>query len=380
MRHPRSVAAWALLACACEHDDAPRFKLDGLTVIQEFDEPICAGTFPYFERRLRWLEQETGLPRDPQGLSYRWLFDRAALEAACSLSLGGCTKGRAIFGDLIVFSHELVHAHLSRLGRPRPWLIEGMATMLEDERNDAPQPLFTPSVLVTLDDARDVDYDAAGAFTAYLRERYGITLLLDYYEASADTDAKTSIDVFSDVFGDRFLDVETDYLDAGLPDMSGSLECDGPDVAWDGETWGHTFTLTCEDTGSIGPQRSEGDAGSYLWAKVTMTAPAGWTSLSLDASGPTWISVLECEGTEAVFLATDEPQADMYLAGGRYLVFANAFTADGPTARVTAQSLPGVPAAPKRGAPPGLLSRGMGQTWRCSGSDPRIGGGWADSS
>lgn len=41
--------------------------------------------------------------------------------------------------------------------------------MLEDERNDAPHPLFTPSVMVEIDDGSDVDYDAAGAFTSYLR-------------------------------------------------------------------------------------------------------------------------------------------------------------------------------------------------------------------
>jgi hypothetical protein len=65
------------------------------------------------------------------------------------------------------------------------------------------------------------------------------------------------------------------------------LECDGPDVAWDGATWEHTFRLSCDEPGSIGPQRSEDDAGSYLWSKVTMTAPAGWISIELDASGPT---------------------------------------------------------------------------------------------
>lgn len=371
MRRHRSAVAWTLLACVCERDDAARYELDGLTVIQDFDEPICVGSFPYFERRLRWLVQETGLPRDPQGLSYRWLFDREAVEAACNLSLGGCTKGRAMFGDLIVFSHELVHAHLSRLGRPRPWLIEGMATMLEDERNDAPQSLFTPSVMVEIDDGRDVDYDAAGAFTSYLRERYGMALLLDYYAASAGTDAAASIDVFADVFGDPFADVEAEYLSGSLPATSGSLECDGPDVSWDGATWEHTFRLSCDEPGSIGPQRSEDDAGSYLWSKVTMTAPAGWTSLQLDASGPTWISVIACEGTEAVYVATDEPQADVFLAGGRYIVLADAFTADAPTARVTAQSLLGSPDLLKPGRPAGLLHHGAARG-ACSASDPLL--------
>jgi hypothetical protein len=42
-------------------------------------------------------------------------------------------------------------------------------------------------------------------------------LLLDYYAASADTNAAVSIDVFADVFGDPFADVEAEYLAGGLP-------------------------------------------------------------------------------------------------------------------------------------------------------------------
>ena len=239
MTPARVMAAWSLLGCACAPDDAQRYDLGGLTVIEDFDEPICAGTFPYFERRLRWLGQETDLPRDPRGLTYRWYLDQTQVEEACSFSLGGCTKGRTIFGNLIAFSHELVHAHLARLGSPRVWLEEGMATMLEDERSGAPHSLFTPSVMMRIDDALELDYDAASAFTTYLRDRYGMPSLLDYYEASADTDAAMSLAIFEEVLGDTFADVEADYLDGGLPDTSGSLECDGPDVAWGSERWEH---------------------------------------------------------------------------------------------------------------------------------------------
>lgn len=129
--------------------------------------------------------------------------------------------------------------------------------------------------------------------------------------------------------------------------------------------------MSCDEPGSIGPQRSEDDAGSYLWSKVTITAPAGWISIELDASGPSWISVLECEGTEAVYVATDEPRADMVLAGGRYVVFADAFTADVPTARVTARSLPATPDTPKQGPPAGLIRLGAARR-ACSASDPQL--------
>lgn len=353
-----ALAAWCLLACACARDDAERHDLGGLTVIKSFAEPICEGTFSYFQRRLRWLEQETGRPRDPRGLTYHWYLDQEAVEDACDLSLGGCAKGRTFFGNLIVFSHELVHAHLDRLGSPRVWLSEGMATMLADERSGAPHLLFTPSVMMRIDKARELDYDAAGAFTTYLRDRYGMPRLLDYYEASSDADAAMSIAIFEDVFGDSFAEVEADYLDGGLPDTSGSLDCDGPDVAWGSETWEHTFRLACEEPDAIGPEQVDRDVGPFLWSTATMTAPTGWLSLALETSGPAWISLLSCEGLETVHVAADQPHAQAYVAGGRYLVVAKAFVDEAPIARVTARHLTAAPALGELRPGPGLLSHG----------------------
>ena len=331
-------------------------------MIEDFDQPICAGTFPYFERRLRWLEQETGLTRDPREPIYHWLREPSE-HSPCGLLIG-CAKGRDFYGELIAFSHELVHAHLYQLGSPRPWLSEGMAVMLEDERNGAPHPSFTPSVLVAIDKPREVDYDAAGAFTTYLRDRYGMGLLLDYYEASADTDAAMSIVVFGDVFGDSFAAVEADYLDGGVLDTSGSLDCDKPDVAWAAETWEHTFRLVCDEPDTIGPQVSFNDdaPGTYLWSTVVVTVPAGWLSLSLDASGPTWISLLQCDGDEAVYIDAGQPDAQVKLAGGRYLVYADAFADEEATARVTARRLPVAPVSGQQGAAPGLPSHGTGRS------------------
>ena len=86
------IAAATVLACACVQDDALRHQLPGLTVVQDFDEAICAGTLPYFERRLAWLEETTGLPRDPRGLIYHWYLD-PALEEACNFSWAAAPKG-----------------------------------------------------------------------------------------------------------------------------------------------------------------------------------------------------------------------------------------------------------------------------------------------
>lgn len=362
------AAAMTLLACACAGDDARRYELDGLTVIADFDDPICAGTFTYFERRLRWLEHETGLPRDPAGLTYRWFLDAAAIEAECDFSLGGCTKGRTFYGNIIAYGHELVHAHLARLGHPRIWLTEGMAVMLQDEHAGAPQPLFTPSLMMQIDEALELDYAAAGAFTTYLRDRYGMALLLDYYETSAGSDVETALKLFEDVFGDGFEDVEADYLDRGLPETSGSPDCDGPEVAWTGAVWEHAFDLSCEAPSSVGPERSDGDAEmrTYLWTTVTMTVPPGWISLELDSPGPAWITLTECDGNEVVYVDAEHPHTDANLAGGRYQVFADAFIADEPTPRVTARRLAAAPTSATRVSPPGLLSHDRPRERRCS--------------
>ena len=351
------MAVCGLLACACASDDAKRHELPGLTVVQNFDGAICAGTLPYFERRLTWLEEQTGLSRDPRGLVYHWYLDPMRVEEACSFSLGGCAKERTFYGNLLVFSHELVHAHLSRLGSPRVWLEEGMATMLEDDSSFAPDPQATPSAMMQIDDALALNYAAAGAFTTYLRERYGMALLLEYYESSASAGATASLAIFEDVLGDSFADVEADYLDGGMPATHTSLDCDGPDVAWSGDTWEHTFRLACEEPTAIGPEQSQSDAGTgtFLWSTVTMTAPAGWISLDLATADPAWISLLSCERSETAYVDADQPHAEAYLAGGRYLVFADAFIADAPTARVKVRQLEASPAPLRPGPTPGLF-------------------------
>ena len=79
MTAPRILVAWAVLVAACARDDAERYDLGGLVVVGDFDEPICGGTFAFFESRLSMLERETGLPRDPRGLVFHWIGGRGRL-------------------------------------------------------------------------------------------------------------------------------------------------------------------------------------------------------------------------------------------------------------------------------------------------------------
>ena len=344
MASPKTLAVWALLACACAREDAERHQLGGLVVVEDFDEPICAGTFAFLERRLAMLERETGLPRDPRGLIFHWIYERDEISSRCDELAGACAAGRDFYGQLESFSHELVHAHLSRLGRPRVWLSEGMAVMLEDKFLADPDPMATPSEMLSVDDARGLDDSSAGAFTAHLRDRYGMAHLLEYYEASAGADPESAVETFSDVFGDDFATVEADYLANFAATAVAILDCDVAEVAWSGDTWSHSFDLTCDDPSSIGPQQWIDDPKrSQLWSGVVLTASAGWFTFDLAASGPAWITILRCDAPEGVYLWVDEPRTDAYLTGGRYLVSADAFIDTNSSATVNVRRLEGAP-------------------------------------
>ncbi len=353
------MAAWALLACTCARDDAKRYQLDGLVVVEDFDQPICAGTFSYFERRLSALERETGMPRDPLGLIFYWIYERDEIPSHCGELAGACAEERVFYGQLWSFDHELAHAHVFRLGRPRVWLREGMATMLEDGFAGEPDPEVTPSDMLPIEDPRGLDYTAAGGFTVYLRDRYGMPRLLDYYAASDEADLASSVAIFRDIFGDDFAAVEADYLASDMSAAIGSLGCDVPEIAWSGEAWTHSFTLTCDDPATVGLQQDlDEPERSFLWSSVVMTAPPGGFTINLDAPGPAWVSIIRCDRPEAVFLWEDVTQVDVTLEGGRYLVTANTYVDTGSSATVTVGRLaepPGLTAA-FDGPPPGFMS------------------------
>ncbi len=339
MAGARVILAPLVLVVACA-DDSPRYELDGLTVrTEDFDE-ACAGSFGYFERRLAWLERETRLPREP--VIFYWYLNGAPRKT-CSAGTGNCAAGRSIYAEWLAFSHELVHAHLSRLGRPRTWLIEGMAVMLEDEWAGVVDGDQTPSVMMQIEEALDLDYWNAGGFTTYLRDRYGMTQLLEYYRASADTGADASVRIFGDVFGDDFADVEAEYLALDMFPRSGSPTCDALEVAWTGETWEHDFILACDEPGSLGPQQSwndgHDDKGPGLFSTVTITIPPGPVAFELAATEPVWITISGCDQPEWVYLSPDELQAGADLLGGRYLVSVQTYLEPLATATMTARRL-----------------------------------------
>ena len=283
-------------AAGCASDpEYPEYPLDGITVLVGFDEPICGGTFDWMEARLRWLETETGLAASVSPIQYFWL--REDLFTYCPTGACGSASDNSIYSPLELFSHELVHGHLIQLGLPRPWLAEGTARMLQDSRRSVPDPPMTPSKMLAQSDALRLDYDSAGSFVRYLRDRFGMPAVIELYAALDGVDAGATPDVFLAVLGADWKSVEEAYLAAFTPVPVGSLNCDFPVLAPEDGTWTLPVASPCEDAATVGPFLGlDTSFIPYSERYVILEVPeAGIYTLTMTSTVNTYINLIACD-------------------------------------------------------------------------------------
>ena len=320
-------------AIGCGSDlDLPEYPLDGINVYVGFDDPICGGTFDLLEDRLRWLEVETGLPASAAPISYYWL--REDVYDHCPT--GACTRGNAFYTPLEFYSHELVHGHLAQLGRPLPWLTEGMAQMLEDSRYEV-LTLSTPSMMLETTDSLDLGYTSAARFVQYLRDRFGMAAVIELYAALDRVDAQGTPEVFLAVMGEPWRAVEDAYLAAYTPGYVGSVNCDFPELAPDRGTWTLPVASLCEDATTVGPFLGWDDADSpHTERYVTLEVfEAGMYSLTMTSSAKASISLRDCDeevGTYSRFGTQLDAEIEMVPGRKRLMVASN--IADGAIGEV----------------------------------------------
>jgi hypothetical protein len=331
------------LTAACEADGPEQvFEIDGLTVDAYFTDPVCGGTLDYFSRRLRWLEEQTGLRTADSPLLFDW-YREDVPDAICRSDLEGCARGGVMYGPLLVFSHELVHALLSQFGSStKPWLEEGLARLLEENLREPPFEPTEPSLLLMIDDPADLDYSAAGTFVAYLERRYGLERLLDFYQAVDGADAVATREIFGEVFGVSWDNVEADYL-ANYDNTApfGGLVCDAPVVGWvNSLRWEHRFTDGCVGERSVGPfDLPPAGTEPEPWFEDAVTLriniPGPYRVETTGLSGTDIVSVRSCTATEAVALWTEAPASDyQWFDAGTFRVTLSASLDETPDVRV----------------------------------------------
>ena len=283
-------------AAGCESDpQLPEYPLDGITVFVGFNEPICGGTFDWIEARLRWLEGETGLAAADPPIQYYWL--REDVHDYCSFGACGITIDDRMYSPLELFTHELVHGHLSQLGVPRPWLAEGMARMLEDTWRSVSDPPMTPTTMLGKSESLGLDYNSAASFVRYLRDRFGMPAVLELYAALDRVDAQATPDVFLVVLGEDWDSVEDAYLAAFTPASVGTINCDFPEIAPEAATWTFAVASPCEDAATIGPFLGWVDTDTpHSERYVTLEIPEdGIYTVTMTSSAKISVDLIDCD-------------------------------------------------------------------------------------
>ena len=336
-------------AVGCASDpEYPEYPLDGITVFVGFDEPICSGTFAWIEGRLRWLETETGVAASVPPIQYYWLRE----DVIDYCPTGACAVRNKIYTPLELFSHELVHGHLAQLGRPRPWLAEGMAQMLEDSRWSVPDPPMTPSRMLAQSDSLGLDYDSAASFVRYLRERFGMPAVIELYAALDDVDAQATPDVFLAVLGEDWRSVEEAYMTAFTPVRVGSINCDFPMLAPEEGTWTLPVASPCEDAATIGPFLGWRDSSTpYSARSVILEIPeAGIYTLTMTSSSDISIEIIACDEPLRGFsrYASQVEQALEFVPGRKRLMIST-YIADEAVGEVVLRREPSTTLGPAKG-------------------------------
>ncbi len=318
----RTSFPWILglaLCGGCESDTQPaEYPLDGITVIAGFDEPICGGTFDWIEARLRWLAAETGLSISNSPIQFHWLRE----EIADHCESGACTFENRIYSPLESIDHELVHGHFAQLGSPRPWLAEGMATMLEDDRWSAPDLPTAPSYMLGVTKALELDYDSAGMFVAFLRDRVGMPALLELYAALDGADEQRTREVFLELLGADWSTAEGAFMASYAQGYTGTLNCDFPELAPQAGAWTMPVGSRCADPSAIGPFLGwDDDFPPYTKRFVTLNIPEdGAYQLTLTSTAPTSVELIACDvarKTDASLYDTITSE-EVQLVAGRY--------------------------------------------------------------
>jgi hypothetical protein len=272
----------------------PTFEGRHLVVFAEDELELCGGSMAHMDAFIERLADELGLPAPvgDQRIRYHWLT-RAGVEAACGAPVAGCTPRGEVFTQYAPHNHELVHALTAALGLPRSLFAEGLAVAYEGlgRGPNGNYSLGAADDVLALVELSQQEFDLgyyrlAGAFTHFLIEDVGVTdYLRAYAEIARDADQARVDQVFRDTFGVSLEQGVAEF--EGLPGYLGSfcaqesfdaklLECDAPELEWDGEFLSGSRPVACEQGDVVGP------LDHRLLVLYTLVVPeSGWYELRM---------------------------------------------------------------------------------------------------
>lgn len=280
MRH--GLLALVLAGCLPEYE---QIQGDHLLYEHSEDLHLCAGTVPYMDRLIPFLEAQLALTA-PKRIRYSWIPDGSQVTVAAHAQGSDPTN-----------VHELTHAVTG--GMLARFFTEGVAVAMESTGEsirprypysdaDLAEPIWDPYETMTAVDDGSVNYATAGAFVAFLLVRHGPARFYEFYRGLGGPATmswlrgqfrrayEVDLDAEIELFRRKIPTCEADAYPLAQP------ECSGARVEWASQSlWEHEVSLACDDAGvigGIGPDR----VWSSFYPATLKVETRGYYTLSLD--------------------------------------------------------------------------------------------------
>jgi hypothetical protein len=290
------------LALACEDPNPPQslyYDGDHLEVWASEGLEACNGTFPYMEAWLSAFRERVGRPDSAVRHTFYWLSPEEFDVAPCTNAVA-CASPRSnvIYSSFVPAEHELVHTELE--GRPPSFLREGAAEAFgcTDRYNLVNEPSIE-----SLADERQIlrpDYQAAGRFSRFLIDRFGVDAYLDLYAGLEGIEGSEGLATgIADILEEDLSSLVADFEQRSTCRLEAwrfyDVECSVlPLVAWqDPDHWSATVDLACETPDVIGPRND------IVWARRALHVPeTDRYTLSIETDDPSAVAtIFSCQAT-----------------------------------------------------------------------------------
>jgi hypothetical protein len=236
----------------------------------------CGDAVGHMDGFVAMLAEEWGIqaPSGDDRIDVFWLNPIDFTSRTICVNDRPCSVWGSVYSTSLPLDHELVHAVAREFGTPPPFFIEGLAVAYElpspSGLGDYGGLSSSTTVLeaVTIREGAYLPsylYPLAGAFTAFVIDRHGISKFLAVYKKLRFLDGRGRISrVFADVFGESLEDAVAAFEQVNPEGACSArafrlkrFECGAPELVWDGVHLAEYRTLDCDQEDVLGPFASD---------------------------------------------------------------------------------------------------------------------------
>lgn len=280
---------------------------------------LCGDGLGHMDRFVELLAGELGRepPTGRDRITYYLLRDGDFRERTiCVTEREGCAVGGDVFVTFGPADHELVHALTWADGVSAAFLLEGLAHAHEGLRVDHEYADAEIGSGLTIDAAivarkqgwlPGEQYPLAGAFTAFLLERFGGPAYMRVYRRLQFADGPGLVSrALEAELGASLAELaeEFDATRRDCPPLAFKrklIECSAPELAWDGERLAAFRTLACAQDDVVGPFNADTLVVHHTLvvpADATYTVTAVGDEDGVDGGVANAVDLVRCGGCE----------------------------------------------------------------------------------